>query len=72
MPHLRTPGVSGKVPVVVGFFHPYCNAGGGGERVLWTAVRAIQRKYVSTTTTQYSLENCSSVIAKKDDVFNEM
>lgn len=29
---------------VVGFFHPYCNAGGGGERVLWVAVRAIQKK----------------------------
>lgn len=21
----------------IGFFHPYCNAGGGGERVLWVA-----------------------------------
>jgi len=20
---------------VTGFFHPYCNDGGGGERVLW-------------------------------------
>ncbi|XP_066943800.1 GDP-Man:Man(3)GlcNAc(2)-PP-Dol alpha-1,2-mannosyltransferase [Macrobrachium rosenbergii] len=29
----------------VAFFHPYCNAGGGGERVLWCAIRAIQRKY---------------------------
>ncbi|KAI0345566.1 mannosyltransferase [Trametopsis cervina] len=28
---------------IVGFFHPYCNAGGGGERVLWTAVALIQR-----------------------------
>lgn len=28
-----------------GFFHPYCNAGGGGERVLWAAVRAVQQKY---------------------------
>ena len=28
--------------ITVGFFHPYCNAGGGGERVLWCAVRAIQ------------------------------
>ena len=28
--------------VNVGIFHPYCNAGGGGERVLWCAVRAIQ------------------------------
>uniref|UniRef100_A0A1I8HJJ5 GDP-Man:Man(3)GlcNAc(2)-PP-Dol alpha-1,2-mannosyltransferase n=1 Tax=Macrostomum lignano TaxID=282301 RepID=A0A1I8HJJ5_9PLAT len=28
--------------VMVGFFHPNCNAGGGGERVLWLAVRALQ------------------------------
>jgi len=27
---------------IVGFFHPYCNAGGGGERVLWAAVAHIQ------------------------------
>ncbi|KAI0592770.1 hypothetical protein F4775DRAFT_167107 [Biscogniauxia sp. FL1348] len=30
---------------VVGFFHPFCNAGGGGERVLWAAVRATQRRW---------------------------
>lgn len=29
----------------VGLFHPYCNAGGGGERVLWCAVRALQNEY---------------------------
>lgn len=29
----------------VGFFHPYCNAGGGGERVLWCAVRSLQQRY---------------------------
>lgn len=28
----------------VGIFHPYCNAGGGGERVLWAAIRAMQNK----------------------------
>jgi alpha-1,2-mannosyltransferase len=28
--------------LVVGFFHPYCNSGGGGERVLWQAVQAVQ------------------------------
>lgn len=28
----------------VGIFHPYCNAGGGGERVLWCAIRALQKK----------------------------
>lgn len=36
----------GKQDVVqVGIFHPYCNAGGGGERVLWCAVRSLQQKY---------------------------
>ncbi|RCI14166.1 hypothetical protein L249_6078 [Ophiocordyceps polyrhachis-furcata BCC 54312] len=30
---------------VVGFFHPFCNAGGGGERVLWAAVRATQSRW---------------------------
>lgn len=29
----------------VGFFHPYCNTGGGGERVLWCAICAIQNRY---------------------------
>ncbi|KAG8467926.1 hypothetical protein KFE25_006978 [Diacronema lutheri] len=28
---------------VVAFFHPYCNDGGGGERVLWCAIAALQR-----------------------------
>ena len=32
-------------PVVVGFFHPYCAAGGGGERVLWHSIQALQRRY---------------------------
>ncbi|KAF9892716.1 asparagine-linked glycosylation protein [Aspergillus nanangensis] len=30
---------------IVGFFHPFCNAGGGGERVLWEAVRATQKRW---------------------------
>ncbi|CAH1118531.1 unnamed protein product [Phaedon cochleariae] len=29
----------------VGIFHPYCNAGGGGEKVLWVAIQALQKKY---------------------------
>lgn len=29
---------------VIAFFHPYCNAGGGGERVLWCAINAMQKK----------------------------
>uniref|UniRef100_A0A0N4ZMT7 GDP-Man:Man(3)GlcNAc(2)-PP-Dol alpha-1,2-mannosyltransferase n=1 Tax=Parastrongyloides trichosuri TaxID=131310 RepID=A0A0N4ZMT7_PARTI len=28
----------------VAFFHPYCNAGGGGERVLWCAINGMQER----------------------------
>lgn len=30
---------------VIGIFHPYCNAGGGGERVLWCIVKYLQEKW---------------------------
>ncbi|KAK2592947.1 asparagine-linked glycosylation protein [Conoideocrella luteorostrata] len=30
---------------IIGFFHPFCNAGGGGERVLWAAIRASQDRW---------------------------
>ncbi|KAF8510347.1 mannosyltransferase [Hysterangium stoloniferum] len=36
-------GASATDKRFIGFFHPYCNAGGGGERVLWTAVAFVQR-----------------------------
>lgn len=29
----------------IAFFHPYANAGGGGERVLWQSVRCLQVNY---------------------------
>lgn len=29
----------------VAFFHPYCSAGGGGERVLWCSLRALMNRY---------------------------
>lgn len=29
----------------VAFFHPYCMSGGGGERVLWTAIAAIVERF---------------------------
>ncbi|CAL8582506.1 asparagine-linked glycosylation protein [Xanthoria parietina] len=29
----------------IGFFHPFCNAGGGGERVLWAAIKATQKRW---------------------------
>ena len=30
---------------IVGFLHPFCNAGGGGERVLWAALKATQQRW---------------------------
>ena len=30
---------------VIAFFHPYCDAGGGGERVLWCGIRSIQKRF---------------------------
>jgi len=34
-----------RVPRTVAFFHPFANDGGGGERVLWSAIQAIHRHY---------------------------
>ncbi|XBW35172.1 hypothetical protein QEN19_000733 [Hanseniaspora menglaensis] len=32
---------------IIGIFHPFCNSGGGGERVLWELCYAILQKYTS-------------------------
>ncbi|KNE71303.1 hypothetical protein AMAG_15543 [Allomyces macrogynus ATCC 38327] len=32
-------------PTTIAFFHPFCHAGGGGERVLWMAVRTVQHRW---------------------------
>ncbi|KIX95263.1 uncharacterized protein Z520_09180 [Fonsecaea multimorphosa CBS 102226] len=39
---------------VFGFFHPFCNAGGGGERVLWAAIAATQRRWPNATCAVYT------------------
>ncbi len=31
--------------LTIAFFHPYCDAGGGGERVLWCGIRAIRKRF---------------------------
>ncbi|KIE02566.1 alpha-1,2-mannosyltransferase alg11, partial [Metarhizium majus ARSEF 297] len=47
--HLKTGAKDGKLSNdwngIIGFFHPFCNAGGGGERVLWAAIRATQDRW---------------------------
>jgi len=59
LPHLRKV-TDGQKPLLIGFFHPYCNAGGGGERVLWIAVQALQTR----------LSNYILIIMKKCTVLN--
>lgn len=58
--------IDGKV--VVGFFHPYCNAGGGGERVLWCAIRAVQEVYPNAHCVVYS-GDCD---AKPQDIISKV
>ena len=39
---------------IVGFLHPFCNAGGGGERVLWAAIKATQRRWPNAICVVYT------------------
>ncbi|KAG0221978.1 asparagine-linked glycosylation protein [Actinomortierella wolfii] len=58
---------------IIGFFHPYCNAGGGGERVLWTAIREIQERYPRVVSLVYTGDTDASkeeIIAKVKARFN--
>jgi len=43
--HKKSAGSDDDGQLRVGFFHPYCDAGGGGERVLWTGVRALRKRF---------------------------
>ncbi|EGG13977.1 glycosyltransferase [Cavenderia fasciculata] len=51
----------------IGFFHPYCAAGGGGERVLWCAVKAIQESYPDANCLVYTGDTISD-----DEIFNKI
>ncbi|KAM0790159.1 hypothetical protein ACM66B_005478 [Microbotryomycetes sp. NB124-2] len=55
--------------VVVGFFHPYCNAGGGGERVLWTAIRALQQRDSKVVSIVYTGD---AVTSSKQDMLERV
>ncbi|CAL1536616.1 unnamed protein product [Lymnaea stagnalis] len=54
--------INGKKKVSFAFFHPYCNAGGGGERVLWVAVRAIQKRYPDVQCVIYTGDTDSTAV----------
>ena len=53
--------------VSVGFFHPYCNSGGGGERVLWQAVKVTQARYPAAKIVIYT----GDVDAAPDMILNK-
>lgn len=49
----------------VAFFHPYCNAGGGGERVLWCSLRTLMHRY-SCPFSCLSVSELSASIVRSD------
>ncbi|CAI7652339.1 unnamed protein product [Penicillium bialowiezense] len=58
---------------IIGFFHPFCNAGGGGERVLWEAVRATQRRWPKAICAIYTGDhevNKAGMLARVENRFN--
>ena len=57
----------------VAFFHPYCDAGGGGERVLWVGLQAIRRKFPAAKLVVYTGDVGSApdqIIARAKSRFN--
>lgn len=57
--HLH-PNDSSSYHGVIGFFHPFCNAGGGGERVLFAAILATQRRYPNALCVVYTGDHDAS------------
>ncbi|RKF82438.1 GDP-Man:Man-PP-Dol alpha-1,2-mannosyltransferase [Golovinomyces cichoracearum] len=58
---------------IVGFFHPFCNAGGGGERVLWAAIQAIQSRWPKAKCVVYTGDldlNKEATLAHVQKCFN--
>ncbi|KAM0738478.1 hypothetical protein ACQRIT_006215 [Beauveria bassiana] len=58
---------------IIGFFHPFCNAGGGGERVLWAAIRATQLRWPKAKCVVYTGDHevtKADIIARVKSRFN--
>ena len=52
--------------VTVGFLHPHCSSGGGGERVLWNSIQALQKRYSFILCVIYTVDP----VNKKSEVIN--
>ncbi|KAF2117691.1 hypothetical protein BDV96DRAFT_570707 [Lophiotrema nucula] len=58
---------------IVGFFHPFCNAGGGGERVLWEAIQATQKRWPEAICVVYTGDHDvdkAAILKRVKDRFN--
>ncbi|CAB3237604.1 unnamed protein product [Arctia plantaginis] len=56
----------------VAFFHPYANSGGGGERVLWVAIKAMQTRYPDTNIFIYTVDTAEAqtILDRAQNQFN--
>ncbi|CAD0203654.1 unnamed protein product [Chrysodeixis includens] len=56
----------------IAFFHPHCNAGGGGERVLWVAIKAILTRYPDSNIFIYTVETAEpqTILDRVQNQFN--
>ena len=43
--YFRFKGPKRRPGLTIAFFHPYCDTGGGGERVLWCGINAMKRQF---------------------------
>ena len=43
--YFKAKGPKRSSTLTIAFFHPYCDTGGGGERVLWCAINAMKRQF---------------------------
>ncbi|CAI4036055.1 hypothetical protein SMKI_14G2710 [Saccharomyces mikatae IFO 1815] len=57
---------------VFGFFHPYCNAGGGGEKVLWKAVDITLRKDPKNVIVIYSGDFVGGENVTSENILNDV
>lgn len=58
---------------IAGFLHPYCNAGGGGERVLWTSISSLQREEPHVLSVVYTGDLDSKTLQplRKEDILSK-
>ena len=59
-----------RPPLLLSIFHPYCNSGGGGERVLWSGVKVLLQYRPNLLISIYT--NDSDALSKPSRVFQRV